>query len=265
MISISKRFSCGLQRLACLVILVSGLISCNGMAEDSVIDEPSTVKLQKGTTEQFNLKFSSPILIDNSEYVMYPLTVGKTPGENGEGYDVGGNASVNYWNIVFYNTATGEYHLLDDKRKMVILSHNYGSSNQGASSSAPDFNKVPKVAYQQVDRLIYYTVATKDYNMDNELNSKDPHYLFISDRSGKGFKQISPDNESVRGWTAINGSNKILIRIIRDSNGDKKFNGKDVSVPMVYDLNKNMPSAEIFDEGFKTKLRKQFEEQWLKN
>lgn len=225
------------------------------------MDKPLKAEKRNLTTKQADLNFSSPMLINNSDYVMYPLTVEKTQ-EGNEEYSSGTRGSATYWNIVFYNTASGEYHLLDETRRMVILSQDPG--NQRSSVLSPDVDRSPKGGYQ-IDDLIYYTIATEDFNSDNELNSKDPHYLFISDKSGRKFKQISPEHGSVSSWTTIEGTNKILLRITRDSNGDKKFNAKDESVPFIYDLNKNSPSLELFDEGFKTRLRKQFEEQWLKS
>ena len=194
---------------------------------------------------------------------MYPL---KLNNNNEEGSGLGSSSSsysspTTFWNIVFYNTANGECHLLDDKRKMVIFSYNPRNSNVGSSSSS-DFNEYLENGYNQVDKLLYYSLTTLDYNKDGKLNAEDPNYLFISDKAGKNFKQVSPDNLNVTNWQTIKGANKILIQVTKDTNNDKKFNDKDETIPMVYDLNTNGISKDIFNDEFKIKLKKQLDEQW---
>ena len=95
------------------------------------------------------------------------------------------------------------------------------------------------------------------------MDKDDPNYLFISDKTGRNFKQISPDNANVVNWQFIKETNKILMQIKGDTNGDKKFTDRDEAIPFVYDLETGGSSKEIFNDDYKTKLKKLFQEQWL--
>src|SRR5258705_294707 len=83
-----------------------------------------------------------------------------------------------------------------------------------------------------------------DFNKDGKLNSDDPNYLFISDKAGRHFKQISPENMNLNSWETIKETNKILMMATKDTNGDKKFDDKDETIPLVYDLTRNTTSTE---------------------
>lgn len=252
-----------MRQLTIIIALTFGLISCNNNTNKPVDNKPLTEAQQIAKLEKLKLDFNQPVLIDSSVYVMYPLTLNNNDEESG---GLGGSSSYSrpttYWNIVFYNTANGEYHLLDDKRKMVIYSYDPRNSDVGSSSSSSDFSAYLENGYNQVDKLLYYSVTTLDFNKDGKINADDPNYLFISDKAGKNFKQVSPDNLNVTNWQTIKGTNKILIQATKDTNNDKKFNEKDETIPMVYDLNTNGISKDIFKDDFKIKLKKQLDEQW---
>jgi hypothetical protein len=50
----------------------------------------------------------------------------------------------------------------------------------------------------------------------------------------------------------------------KDMNGDKIFDDKDETFPLVYDLTKNSTSTEIFSDDYKLKLKKQLDAKWTK-
>ncbi len=252
-----------MRQLTMIIALTLGLFSCKDNAIKPFDNKPLTEAQQITKLEKLKLDFNQPVLIDSSVYVMYPLALNNNDEED-NGYSGSSSYSrpTTYWNIVFYNTANGEYHLLDDKRKMVIYSYDPRNSNVGSSSSSSDFNEYLENSYNQVDKLLYYSVKTLDYNRDGKLNSEDPNYLFVSDKAGKNFKQVSPDNLNVTSRRTIKGTNKILIQVTKDKNNDKKFNEKDITIPMVYDLNKNDISKDIFKDDYIVKLKKLLNEQW---
>ena len=249
-----------MRTLTIILIFTFGLLSCNSKTEKPVNNKPLTAEEQKAKLASLNLDFSQPDLIDSSVYVMYPLILENNAETERGSYSKGGPTT--YWNIVFYNTENDEYHLLDDKLKMVIYSYNPGNSDGASSSSSSNFNEYLDNGYNQVNKLLYYSIITTDFNHDGKLNSEDPSYLFISDKAGRHFKQISPDNFSVQSWQTIKSTNKILIQVISDSNNDKKFNEEDLKIPMVYDLNTNVTSKEIFNDDFKLQLKKLLDDQW---
>ena len=258
-----------MKKLTILLILTSGLLSCNHMTEKPMDNKPLTAEQQKAKLDKLKLEFDQPVLIDSSIYVMYPLIL-KHSDEPERSYGSSSSGSpTTYWNIIFYNTGNGQCHLLNDSLKIVIYSYNPRNVSESASSSSSSysssgFDDFPESGYNQVNRLIYYSITTTDFNKDGKLNSLDPGYLFISDKAGRHFKQISPDNMNVESWKTIKGTNKILIMVTKDTNGDKKFDAKDETIPFVYDLAKNTISTEIFNDGFKMKLKKQLDEKWTK-
>jgi len=248
-----------------ILILLFTVSSCNMLKKRSSDDKKTKSEEnkkeidkenQKEKSEDMQLKFNQPVLIDSSVYVMYPLMLEDNDEERGIVSKSYGSQIV-YWNIVFYNTENGEYHLLDSNRRMAI--HSYAQGNIRSTSGSTTFNAP---GYSQADKLIYYWVTTTDYNRDEKINLVDPKYLFISDKEGKNFKQISPDNFNVVNWQVINGTNKILIQAVKDVNNDKKFDKEDEAVPFVYDITSGDDPKEIFSSEFKSKMEKLLEKQW---
>lgn len=255
-----------LKHITFIFALTTFLLSCNKPVDKPIEAKPLTEEQQTAKLDKLKLDFNQPVLIDSSVYVMYPLTLNNNEEEKRGFIESSSYSSPTiYWNIIFYNTANGEYHLLEEKRKMVIYSYNpRNSNNYSTSSSSSDFNKYLESGYNYVDKLLYYSVTVLDFNNDGKLNAQDPSYLFISDKAGRNFKQVSPDNVNVTDWQTIKGTNKILIQVTKDTNNDKVFNNIDETIPMVYDLNTNEISKAIFKEEFIIKLKKQLDEQWTK-
>jgi hypothetical protein len=253
-----------MKTLPTILILTLCLFSCNSRTEEPLNNKTLTAEEQSANLAKLNLDFGQPVLIDSSVYVMYPLILeNNDESERGIGSSSYGGPTT-YWNIVFYNTENDEYHLLDENLKMVIYSYDPRNSDGGGSSSSSDLSDYPENGYNQVDRLLYYSITTTDFNKDGKLNSEDPSYLFISDKAGRHFKQISPDSMSVQSWQTIKGANKILMQLISDNNNDKKYTEEDMKIPMVFDLNKNLNSKEIFKEDFNLRLKKLLDDQWIK-
>jgi hypothetical protein len=254
-----------MNKLSVLLFLTLGLLSCNDNTEKTRDNKPMTADQEKTKLDKIKLDFNQPVLIDSSDYVMYPLTLEHIEESTGS-YSSNSYGSTTYWNILFYNTVNGEYHLLNDSIKMVIYSYNSRNERGSELSSSASFNDKDffEGGYNQVGRLLYFSITTTDFNKDGKLNSTDPSYLFIADKAGKHFKQISPDGLDVRSWECISGANKILLMVTKDSNNDKIFSDKDESFPLVYDLTRNTTSAEILPDDYKIKLKKKLDEQWLK-
>lgn len=254
------------KQLILILALTASLLSCNKPVDKPIETKLLTEAQQTAKLDKLKLDFNQPVLIDSSVYVMCPLTLNNNEEEKRPFLESNYSSSTTYWNIIFYNTANGEYHLLDNKRRMVIYSYNpRNSNNYSTSSSSSDFNKYLESGYNQVDKLLYYSVTVLDFNNDGKLNAQDPSYLFISDKAGRNFKQVSPDNVNVTDWQTIKGTNKILIQVTKDTNNDKVFNNIDETIPMVFDLNTNEISKAIFKEEFIIKLKKQLDTQWTKN
>ncbi|RZJ63813.1 MAG: hypothetical protein EOO47_27915 [Flavobacterium sp.] len=238
--------------------LYLALIICSLSCTSDVKQQAGkNVEKKEGNKNTLSLKFANPSELDSSTYVIYPLVLNDEEGESDSYGSSSGNRSTTYWNIAFYNTANGTYHLLDENRKMVIYHYDQKESGNSSSSNKEDSN-----IYSEINKFIYYSITTLDFNKDERLDFLDPTYLFISDKNGEHFKQVSPDNGNVYEWKAIAKTNKILMMVAFDSNKDKKFNNEDKIIPMVYDLNTNTISKEIFKADFKSKVEDLFNKKW---
>ncbi|TFF40976.1 hypothetical protein [Mucilaginibacter psychrotolerans] len=202
------------------------------------------------------------VKIDSSAYVMYPLLHNRDQNDEDSGSFVSsdGGRSRMFWNIIFYNTATKKYHLLDDKRKMIINAYNIADSNSEyyGDVSVPDqFN--PNTI--QEGNFIFYSIITEDYNKDRKLDSDDPTYLFMSDKEGNNLRQISPSGTNVVSWDLIKKSAVILMQTQRDStrNGEK-FEAP--RVPYIYDLKKGGIPERVFDAKLNGELNALHQKQW---
>ncbi|MEP6612694.1 MAG: hypothetical protein ABJA76_12440 [Mucilaginibacter sp.] len=213
-------------------------------------DTTATAQPSKNTGHNI-LSFENPVRIANSDYVMYPLAI-KSDESGGLITKSSGRNAAQIWNFAFYNTATGEYHLLDNTRKMLI-----GTDD---ASTQDDVN-IPAGKIVLTDSLIFYSVRVTDFNKDGELTYSDPEYLFASDKNGMNFKQVSPPNLNVTSWQAIKNTGKLLIQAVADVNNDKKFDEDDKVIPYVYDL-KTGKLSQVFKENFLNSTGKLFEKHW---
>ncbi|HSZ85036.1 MAG TPA: hypothetical protein VK787_03350 [Puia sp.] len=197
--------------------------------------------------------FADPQVIDSSHIVIYPLILEKTT--YGSGFSSGSGERTNYWNLLFFNTETNQQHLLSSDKKIVIFSINTGES----SSSSRD---------TWIDRIdvykdnIFYEVIAKDYNQNNYLDDNDPTYLFISDKQGNNFKQLSPEDYNIKSWTVVKGTTKIILQAQKDNNNDKKFDAADKVVPMMVDVTSGKIAQETFNQNYIDSLKSIMTKVW---
>lgn len=109
---------------------------------------------------------------------------------------------------------------------------------------------------------IVYTVVSKDYNLNNELDEDDPNYLYVSDKEGNNFRQISPEDCHIISWDIVKGTSKIIMQGQLDENGDKKFDVNDRIIPFIVDLKSMNPAAEIFDSSYVNTLKQKLVTIW---
>lgn len=208
------------------------------------------------------LNSEDPVLIDSSENVMYPL-VNNTVDDDGGGSFSSGRSKT-YWNIIFYNTATKKYHLLDTGRKMII--NNYNTSYAAreyeyADSYSSDYTGPASLNVIKQGSYIFYSIIVDDFDKNGVLDSADPEYLFISDKDGNNFKQISPANANVNSWVLIEKTGKVLMQTVTDTNNDKKFTDETIVVSYVYDL-KGGVTNRVFDPQFSKMVNNLHQKLW---
>jgi hypothetical protein len=244
-----------MNRILILTFLTLSFLACNESPKDDLTAQTTELKIENKSSkyETINLLVNNPIVLDSSDWVLYPLTLEELE-ETDKGFKSSSYSRQHaYWNISFYNSQTKETRLLSDSLKMLI------------NSISPKNNVVIQSGHREKrnDRLIYYAITTRDFNQDGKLNSEDPKYLFISEPSGQDFKQISPENHDLLHWQTIRESNKILIQTRKDLNNDKEFDSDDETVSFIYDID-NQKIEQIFSDEFNLKTKKLLENQWTK-
>ncbi len=98
--------------------------------------------------------------------------------------------------------------------------------------------------------------------MDKKLNSDDPEYLFVWDKEGNNFRQLSPEDYDLKSWLFVKSTNKILMAVAKDSDHNKIFEDKDEVTTFQIDIDQDNLSREIFSREFKNKLKMMFDPEW---
>lgn len=193
-----------------------------------------------------NIQMTNFSEIDSSGILMFPLSMEESerPGNSSLYKDVPVNS---YWNIIFLNARTDEYHLLSD-RKMLIRDVDY--SRKGAADVS------------QTNKYIFYAVTVDDLNGDKKLTDADPEYLFVSDRAGNDFRQISPANYHLQNWKFIKSANKVFMTVKKDSDKNSKFEEKDEVTTFEFDIDKEVAPKEVFSTEFKNQLKVLYDRDW---
>jgi hypothetical protein len=239
-----------------LILLISiAFLGCKDPAKQITDNGPQTVPGIIKKLANIPLTLTAAERVDTSVYVMYKLQLSKTEDDTESEYgSSSGRYVTDYWNIVFYNTATGKYHLLDEQRKMRITVE---------KDDEEDGTKYGK-DHIKADTLLYYKVTLCDANKDGKLTSEDPAYLFSSNKQGYNFKQISPDSLHVSNWQIIRSTNKLLLQVIKDTNKDGKYNDEDESIPYVFDMKTGELAKEVFADDFKQSIEQLKAKYWGK-
>lgn len=172
-----------------------------------------------------DINYSQAFQLDSTEFFIIPRVVDNDDQQDygkGKGYFMWGN----YRDVIFYNSKTNQSKKVFGDQLALIQpffktrnAYYYGSDDDKLDKSD---NILPE--------HIIYLARTENYNKDNALDSDDPLYLYISSRNGENLKQITPQAMHVLSWTVSKDNKMILLRIMSDKNGNKKFgNGDDES------------------------------------
>ena len=71
-------------------------------------------------------------------------------------------------------------------------------------------------------KWIFYFVKV-DYNNDGKIDKNDPYIIYVSDKKGEGLKSITPLNENTLSIDIYDKQGFALIKLQRDTDGNKKF------------------------------------------
>jgi hypothetical protein len=136
--------------------------------------------------------------------------------------------NVDIRNLIFYNKFTGESRkLLDQKLHIISFSIHY------------EFGDEP---------IIMYDVVKNDYNGDSLFNNSDPVMLFMSDMSGNNFIQLTPEDETYLTYFYYAESDRLLLKVSKDGDGNKAFDPYDQTIFREVDLKNPAMGETLFGE-----------------
>jgi hypothetical protein len=145
--------------------------------------------------------------------------------------------NVDIRNLIFYNKFSGESKkLLSDKLHIISFSIHY------------EFGEEP---------IIMYDVVKIDYNQDSLYNRKDPVMLFISDMNGDNFTQLTAEDETYLTYFYYYESNRMLLKVSKDGDGNKKFDPYDQTIFRDVDLKNPGIGKTLFGEDMIKELQEQ--------
>ena len=195
--------------------------------------------------------FAGPQVVDSSHIIIYPLIFERTSSRSS--FSSGSDSKITFWNLVFYNSDNNTQHLLTYNKKVIINSIHFC----GSSSSSSNDDCIAQKGFNLYKNNILYDVTSTDFNHNDNLDDDDPNYLYVSDKQGNNFRQISPDNYNITSWEVLTGTSKIILQGQKDSNGDRKFDNNDQVTPMLVDITSGKVATEIFSRKYMDSLKRE--------
>ncbi|RCJ25457.1 hypothetical protein A6S26_16940 [Nostoc sp. ATCC 43529] len=198
-----------LKKITTAIIIAAVSFSC----EPEVTRNGEQAKATDKPKPESNIIYGDLIIKEQSDYLMIPVNLPDQDGEKGGNLSLSRSyeKSNNLYNIVFYRKQDGEAHLLLNKKAVI---------------NSFELLEV-KAANKPITRLWLYKIIDQDTNADKKINTNDAIVGYISDLSGKNLQQITPNNTQIINWVILPSQNAIFLKIIKDSNNDKKFTGED--------------------------------------
>ena len=123
-----------------------------------------------------------------------------------------------YANIVAYNFQADTYKKIFDNDTFIesLRSDRY---SYGARTS----DKIKNVT----DKWVFLLVKPKDTNNSGRIDERDPSVLFAVSSDGQSLKQLTDERENVVSFQSFDKQGFLLLKMQRDSDGDKSFKAED--------------------------------------
>ncbi|MEH1953138.1 hypothetical protein [Nostoc sp.] len=228
-----------LNKITTAMIVAALSFSC----KSSVSRNAEQAKTTEKPKPQPNLIYGDLIIKEQSDYLMIPVSLAEQHEDKG----VDLNLSRSYenernnqlYNIIFYQKQGSEAHLLLNK-KAIITSF--------------DLLEV-KAADKPTTRVWLYKIIDQDTNTDKKLNSEDATIGYLSDLSGKNLQQITPNNTRIISWVVVPSQNAIFLKILKDSDNDKKFTKEDKTNFVRVNLDKIGMGTEIISDQIEQEIK----------
>ncbi|HLP89347.1 MAG TPA: hypothetical protein VK184_12245 [Nostocaceae cyanobacterium] len=199
---------------------------------NQVTQNPQTVNNSQQNTSKTQIDYGDIIVQEKSDYLMIPVYIKDEGGFFGSSSYKRGASTNNY---IFERKEDGETNILLNKKAII-------DSFQLLETQKAD----PK----QTNLFLLYNIIDKDTNEDKKLDQNDAVIAYISDLSGKNLKQLTPNNTKMINSVLLPSQNAVIIKILKDTNNDKKFTSEDT----VNFVRVNLNQPEIGKEIITNKL-----------
>jgi hypothetical protein len=189
--------------------------------------------------DKIGTDLSEAYQLDSSEYFMIPQLLNETTKEvYGKGKGI--VPWTSYTEVILYNSSTNQSKKVFQGMKVLVAPF-FATTRYYYSMEKP--KEAPE---NFLDNHIVYLVRSENYNSDSGLDTADPLYLYISDRSGGNVARITPVGHNVLSWSLSKDKKFILARVQTDRDGNKKFNEKDDEVYYRIDLDKDISKIKCY-------------------
>ncbi|WP_026736684.1 hypothetical protein [Fischerella sp. PCC 9605] len=222
------------KRIAALTIVAILSFSCEG----TVTRQTEQTKANAQQQLQPNLFYGDIIIKEESDYLMIPVGLAD---KNQDRFNLSSSYEnpKSYYNIIFYSKKDGKTHLLLSKKAIIHAFDLLDYKKAGKSST----------------KFWLYQIVDSDTNGDKKLDYQDARIGYISDFSGKNLKQITPDNTQILNSTIVQSAGAIFIKILKDSDNDKKFTEKDETNFIKVNLDNPTVGSEIINDETEQQIK----------
>lgn len=149
----------------------------------------------------------------SSEYIMIPVEVADNKSFLGNDYaSEYRNKGTSPVNMIFHSLKTGQSHLLLNKKAVI---------------SQWQFVELKKEQDKPVRKVLLLRLIEADTNGDQKFDWNDASVAYLADNLGKNIRRITPLNAQVSGWKYDKNRHVIFLRVIKDSDNNKKFTNQD--------------------------------------
>ncbi|MBO0360013.1 hypothetical protein J0X19_18780 [Hymenobacter sp. BT186] len=222
-----------LFRISATLILLGGLAACSENSSQrttsSAAGAPLDTAAVRKAAQEYRVHYNTPVSLDSTDFYYQPISVVPldqasrsrflSSNEYGE-YEADDRSSIEgtCYNVLFFQKSTLQEHALFEHGRFVV--------------TAIDTDSKPDVRWP----YLFYTVIKADTNADSEQNEKDASALFVSDRSGRQLRQLTPNGTRLANRIILSKTNILLVEVQPDSNGNRAFTHADGTYWLRFDL-----------------------------
>lgn len=226
-----------LQKITTAIIISSLSLSCGATAK-KITDQAKAANKPK---PEPTIVYGDLVIKEQSDYLMIPVNLADLDQdkETNSGFSRYDKRENPLYNIIFYHKQNGESHLLLNKKAIINSFDLLETKTAGKVST----------------RLWLYKIFDQDTNGDKKLDYKDGSIGYVSDLSGKNLQQITPNNTQLINWVIVPSQNAIFLKILKDSDNDKKFTEADKTNFVRVSLDKPGMGTEIISDQIEQDIK----------